>query len=227
MRGYLSFVLVLASALVILNLVILHWQPQSISLANAIAVERVYQTQMNAKEVVLESIRAGGMEAFELYNKTHNVTVCQTQGPDHPLCFRIEEAREWARAGSFFRLATIDTQAFDEDMEVSIWCMSGITEETARLIANTDNCPICSSYKTSSSNLTQEIASGIARGGCAAYIYPEIVSYNPVENPELANFTITGGPTGSIGGSIGISVRYHKFNISSVSYIPAGYVVEP
>jgi len=230
MRGYLSFILVLASALTMLNLVILYWQPERIDLSKAIAIERVYQAQMNVKEVVLESIRRGGMEGFALYNSSHSVLFCDPElgGPAHPNCFRIEEAGNWTRAGAFYKLTSVDTKSFDDDLEVDIWCMKGINEDVARSIASSKSCPSCLSYNTQSPNLTALIASGVSQMDCADFIYPQIVpSLLPEENPILKNMKITGGVAGSIGGSIGISTRYPRFNISAVSYLPTGYEVMP
>jgi hypothetical protein len=245
MKGYLSFLLVFVSVFMILTLIEVSQLPSQISFSKAIAAERVYQVQMNAKEVALESVRHGGISAFKLYNETHKSEICKTQSPNHPNCFRSEEAIIWTKAGSFVLLSLLERANFDSDIKVNIFCTDSMTDsqliESSKEVregrapesikAETRNATdyvqfLLSSVPTTSNGLPNY--SMIKGPDCYSIINPLIEnnpadinapSNVPLENPILKHIELDG--------VIVMRAYYPAFNISSVAYVPAGSKVFP
>jgi hypothetical protein len=239
MQGYLGFLLVFVSVFLILTLIEAANSATQISLSKAIAAERVYQVQMNAKEVIIESIRQGGREGFLAYNSTHHVKFCKSVDPRlRVLCFRKKEADLWIRAGAYIKLASLDTDMFDSSMDVKIFCMDSITDLGARGIAQSvrlgkQNCPGCKHFSKRGKNISEfadQLIAGLKKDkygvpdfdsvvlpDCLAYTQPEIKPTTPGENDCLDRITL--------GGVFATSVYYGDFEMSSVSHIPEGLEV--
>lgn len=137
MRGYVSFILVSASVLLLSSLILLHDSSGPVDLSQAVAAERAYGIQMNAKEAVMESVRSGAASGFLAYDSVHsleNCTHCIDHGcavsdPPPPNycdeilcggCFRESDAREAAVISAEGRLAALRLHAFDGDFNVSV-----------------------------------------------------------------------------------------------------------
>ena len=147
MKGYLSFVLVFVSVLVLLYLLEAQFSSRNFELSKAITVQRAYALQMNVKENLLEIAKQGAREGFDLYNSTHNLSSCM-HCPDHfctpgpspnncdlvkcSACFRENEARQAAVNKAVEKLMLLRTHHFDHDFDVSI----GITALSAHLKPN-------------------------------------------------------------------------------------------
>ena len=135
MRGYLSFVLVFVSVLLLLYVLQLHLTVNDFNLDKAIAVHRTYSVQMNVKEVLLELARQNAEKGFNEYDSSHSVSLCR-HCPDHfcipgspsnncdvilcNQCFREKEARESAEKMVISGLTVMNNYSFDPDFTVSI-----------------------------------------------------------------------------------------------------------
>jgi len=246
MKGYLSFLLVFASAFLILTILQSYYAPNEVSFQKAIAAERVYQVEMNSKEAALEAVREGGREGFSIYNQSHFSFICNDPdlgGPLDPLCFRIDEAKIWVKAGAYLYLVKLGQSVSGQSMDVGIFCTSSssLSDDEARDIARSireqgSYCPGCGLYQSATANVSvfakdliakgqkdsagNPVYSKIAGSQCMEIIIPDIqAGIDPDENPELEKI--------SLNGAIVASAYYRDFNVSAVSFIPAGYEVKP
>ncbi|HSB47620.1 MAG TPA: hypothetical protein VLD37_06415 [Candidatus Bilamarchaeum sp.] len=138
MRGYVSFLLVLLASLALLQLLALHGASGDFSLSDAVAAERAYGLEMNAKEGAIESVRIGAREGFEKYDRATSVEncrhcpdhFCQPPTPADPLppnacdsrcdaCFRESDARRSAEGGALERISALAGHDFGPDFNVS------------------------------------------------------------------------------------------------------------
>jgi hypothetical protein len=249
MRGYLNFFLVFISVFFILTIIQASLYSNDISLTQAISAERNYQVQMNFKELAIESIRKGAIEGFTIYNLTHDINKCDPQNggaPNHPECFRFEEARIFAQSGAYIRLSMLDYALFDPDYSVEMHCTHLLTDDVARAIATqkmkgTNYCPGCSEFSTNANNATQLANELIDRApkinnqpdyskiilpSCMSIIYPEIeedplnlaLPSGAKRNPILTKVQING--------YVLSLVHSQKLDVSSAAYIPASYEVD-
>ena len=105
---------VFAAFALLLSLAQLNLNSKSHNLSGAIVTEKFYRTQMNVKEVIIESARQGAQEGFDVYAATHTLAACsnpQTQSQ----CFRENEARTAANAGALANIELILAASdFDE-----------------------------------------------------------------------------------------------------------------
>ncbi len=140
MRGYLSFVLVFSSVMLIITLILVFQASVSADYSKAVSVERAYAIQMNAKEAVLESVRYGSLGGFRLYDSGHEVSKCK-HCPDHfcipptppdpappnvcdetmcSACFRESEARVAAQDGAGASVSLLRQHQSDPQFPVSL-----------------------------------------------------------------------------------------------------------
>jgi hypothetical protein len=207
MKGYLAFLLVFASVFLILSLIAAASEAPKITFSRAIAAERAYQVQMNAKEVVLEGVRQGGVRGYGAYNASFRIACCGDcatvpRGPRCPECFRYPDAVAAAQAGAFSEIASMGGASFDQGMNVTIWCQQGMGRDMADAIA------------------AKSLPGGANGSGCEDAILPILgPDADPNENPHLEELRAVQ--------DIVIMVDYPAFNITAVSWIPAGYKVEP
>ncbi|MFH0884225.1 MAG: hypothetical protein V1861_00775 [Candidatus Micrarchaeota archaeon] len=138
MKGYISFVLVFLSSLILLHSLAILNSAYSTDLSQAVETERAYGLAMNTKECVLESIRQGAARGFSIYDETHDISLCR-HCPDHfctpptPLnpnpenicdvalcgqCFRESEARLASESGALSDLMALGYGSFDSDYSV-------------------------------------------------------------------------------------------------------------
>jgi hypothetical protein len=137
MRGYLSFVLVMVSLLLVFSLLDAREASLSTDLSKAISVERVYSLQMNVKECILEAARQGADEGFKAYDATHDIKKC-IHCPDSfcssnpraknrcdpglcTQCFHEGEARGEAKKYAEARIGLLGIHDFDPDFTVTLW----------------------------------------------------------------------------------------------------------
>jgi hypothetical protein len=209
MRGYLSFLLVLASLLLVIMLLVSAAALKDFSLSRAIAAERTYQLQMNIKEVVLEAGRQGAVQAFTTYSFTHSKDACIrkpmfTMNPD---CFKDVEAMQQAKEGAYDRIKMLT--AFDPDYAILLWCGLPLTESEARNH---------SAKMITDSSLSLPFGRFVFFSLCDNSISVSLEpSQNPNSNPTLKRIVF--GESGIV---IGASVYSNKFGAASTSHIPAG-----
>jgi hypothetical protein len=136
MRGYISFVLVFISVLLLLSLLKLHDASSSTDLSKAVAVERIYGVQMNVKESVIEAARQGALDGFVGYDAIHDINKCKhcpdsfcSPLPEAPnrcdtalcmACFREADARASATDKAISGVRSLNTHEFDSDFQVRI-----------------------------------------------------------------------------------------------------------
>lgn len=223
MRGYLSFLLAFASVFLILSFIEASEQSGKISFSKAIAAERAYQAQMNAKEAVLEAAHDGAAEGFRIYNSTHTVAACADPATGD-LCFKADDARLAAKLGAYSYIAKLSEARVDPDMDVRIWCRQAMSRDLADSFARYGSEAGSERYQP----VRQDLAGLIKRTlgtappswACLDSTYPHIeYGADTSINPQLEKTELTG--------VVGVSVDYPAFNVSAVSYIPKGYMVEP
>lgn len=126
MRGYLSFVLVLVSIVLVLSLLEFSIKEES---TKALLTERSYSLSMNVKEAVIESIRYGAHEGYSQYDLEHDILMCKHCPVCLPAfcnpilcqqCFYESEARRHAKAAALARLEILKKCHFDQDFTISI-----------------------------------------------------------------------------------------------------------
>jgi len=224
MRGYLSFILAFASVFLILSFIEAS-EAGRISFSKAIAAERTYQAQMNAKEAIIESIHDGAAEGFRIYNATHYVEACADPATEES-CFKADDARMATKLGAYLYLAKLGSVSFDPDMEVRIWCRQGMSRDLADSFAVSGSEAGASGYPAPAENLTGLINSTLGAGSgppswpCLDSVYPHMeYGGDATMAPGLGATELTE--------VIGVSVSYPAFNVSAVSYIPKGYLVVP
>ncbi len=136
MRGYLSFILVFIAVLLLLSLLRLHDASYSTDLSKAVAAERTYAVQMNAKESVIEAARQGALGGFSDYDATHDIRLCrhcpdsfcsaipgsanQCDNTKCMACFREADARAGAIDRALSGVRSLNSHVFDSDFEVRI-----------------------------------------------------------------------------------------------------------
>jgi hypothetical protein len=148
LRGYLTFIVVLAALALVLAMLEMNLAAGDMDFSKAVAVERAYGLQMNAKEAVLEAARQGANEGFGAYDGTHSLAACRAC-MDHGCmammppscdvaacraCFRENEARQAAEAGAAAAVAGLAKHRFDKDFQVSIGgfaCVARLRAEPA------------------------------------------------------------------------------------------------
>lgn len=224
MRGYLSFILVLVSVSIILSLLMAEGELATLDFSKSIAVERMYQTELNIKQGVLEAARTGSRNAFFLYDETHdreNCKHCPDMGcipwvppepppPNHcdpvlcAMCFRDAEAMAAAAMGAQMSVSLLESATFGFEHE--IWC-----GDTAG--------PSLRSLAKSMKNSGEVLSGGTGIGHCFAPVYaeltPDILEKNSVRLKSIRFIK-----------DVGISLYSAQFGIASASYIPAGTEVE-
>lgn len=135
MRGYVSFLLVFVSILLFLSLMQLRFASSPPDLSMAVAFERSYCIEMNAKEAAIETLRQGAEAGFAGYDSTHSIEACihcQDNGCAYPAppappppnicdaalclgCFRESEARWAAETGAASALRALGVSDGDFD----------------------------------------------------------------------------------------------------------------
>ncbi|MBU0591996.1 hypothetical protein KKF81_04545 [Candidatus Micrarchaeota archaeon] len=136
MRGYLSFLVVFVSLIIIFSLIQLSIAVNNSDFSKSIVISRTYSLQMNAKELILESARLGATDGFFVYDSSHDIKNCGhcpdagcSPDPRAPnrcdtrmcdSCFRESDARKEAENYATAQLDSLKSYTFDPDFYVSI-----------------------------------------------------------------------------------------------------------
>ncbi|HIE56406.1 MAG TPA: hypothetical protein EYP90_14745 [Chromatiaceae bacterium] len=232
MKGYLSFVLVFASVILILGFVQADLSAGTVDLSRAISAERAYQAQMNVKEVLLEAAAQGGLRGYGAYADGRSELACVQYCPDfgeclHPKtppcdmvkcadkCFRISDAQSEAEKGAMLKMREVSAAEFDSGADIVIWCGPKPPDaaqtnlaERMRSVRTALACDGCSQLPAPACDymLTATVLRGIA---------PDSFW---LESIQMAPRSGTG--------VIGASFYYPAQDLATVSYIPAGVEVE-
>ena len=108
--------IVFAAFALLLSLAQLNLNSKSHNLSGAIITEKFYRTQMNVKEVIIESARQGAQEEFDAYVDPPNPrTLAACSNPKtQAQCFKEPEAIAYANAGA---LANIEKVLLASDFD--------------------------------------------------------------------------------------------------------------
>ncbi|MFA5077317.1 MAG: hypothetical protein WC488_02730 [Candidatus Micrarchaeia archaeon] len=202
MRGYLSFLLVLAALAILILLANSYTNSKSVNLSGAIALERMEQLSLDAKRSMLVSAKYGAMAGFLGYM----AEIASTGGI---AAFDPAEAKERVKDGAYASLLMFNPSY--DDFETSAWCGElgesevGKIAEDSLLEGAPKMCLNC-----------QPIQSPLCR---------DYINVNVLADPQAKTFSIADLSLGSmnLGGKpklFGITFYSQKLNISKVSYIP-------
>jgi len=134
LRGYVSFLLVLAGSSLLICALMLFSSSESIDLSKAIMVERTDSVLTDMEHSAKESLLQGASGAFLAYDDSHSVSSCQhciedfCQVPPSPnycdialcaRCFRIDDARSISESGALSAFGSLVAHGFDPDFSTS------------------------------------------------------------------------------------------------------------
>ncbi len=197
MRGYVSFLLVLAALAILAILAGAYSNSKSLNFSKAIALERADQLSLDAKRAMLTAAKYGAIAGFAGY-------AAEIMASGGGQAFNPNEAKERVKDGVIASLALLDF-AEEEDYEISLWCgeiagesgLDSIAEQTLRA-GSPEMCDACKPTSLCRDYVDVEIISG------SSFANLGLGSRNLGENPKI----------------FGITIYSEKFNISKVSYIP-------
>jgi hypothetical protein len=200
-RGYVSFLIVLAALSLFAALGFLLASSHSYSNEKAMGIARMEYLERNVKENIYESasygLRSAGM-AYDL------VTPPEARTPQG----REQALREGVLL-SLYRLGAYD--GWDGDFEVLVWCgyaseseLDGLPKKM-REEGKAEGCELCS---------------GISNKECDAFV-------QIVQEPG-ADYVLLKGPEPPnpfVEGAVGVSVYSGKFDVAGVSVFPVGEMI--
>ncbi len=135
MKGYISFLLVFVSALLLSSLIRLSYTAGCRDMSKSILAERAYSLEMNGRESAEESLWQGAQTGFSEYDSRHSVSMCRhcpsdfcalAPAPNYcdpvlcDLCFRADDARKAAENGSLSSLAALQAVQPEPDFTIAI-----------------------------------------------------------------------------------------------------------
>lgn len=200
MKGYLSFLLVLAALAALIVLADAYANTKALNFSKSIALERMEELSLDAKRSMLTAAKYGAIAGFSAYT----VELAASGGID---AFDPEEAKERIRDGVLASLALLDFSS--EDFQVLPWCgeiggegeLDSIAESSLRHGAP-EMCANCRPLPA-----------------CKDFIDVETLGLSEL-SPKMANLALGSENLGGNPKLFGITIYSAKFNISKVSYIP-------
>jgi hypothetical protein len=198
MRGYLSFILVFASLILLLTLLQAFSRSVDSNLSKEIAMGRAYHIQLNVRDAVLEAAAQGARDGFLEYTVLH-----VAEGDFDPAA-----AREAARRKAYERMSALSKWTFDPDFDVKLWCGYTDQRETRALqgkMLDEKNALICAD------------CSGLDSPACADFVNLDAWG----ENGPASVWLGANEPLNLLQeGVVGVSVYSDKFGVSGASYLP-------
>ncbi len=208
MKAYISFILVFASLLILLYSFEASTNSNSIDLSRSLAVNRIFATELNIKENVIEAARTGAIEGFLAYSALAIPTDT----------FNMEDAKKAAKAGAYAKIASLNLHSFSNDMDIKLWCgmpsESGMRDLRDRMLL-AKQAQVCDSCTYVTVPL------------CVDFISVNIVEVEKDDGTktfDLASIKLTDENNE---GFFGVSIYSKQYGISSVSYIPASLEIKP
>ena len=196
MRGYVSFLLVLASLSLILYSAAALSATHGHSHSKAIALQRTGYLSMNVKESLSEAVSYGLKEGALLYDAA--------TPPEE----RTPQGREAAlRAAAFASLSIFPLHSFDDDFEVELWCAYATESELSALPKE---------MREKGAALAPSASNPLSSPLCAEFI--QIVQ-EPGRDYAYLKGPLPPAPIAQ--GIVGISIYSSKFDIAQVSYFPS------
>jgi len=135
MKGYISFLLVSVSALLLSSLIRLSYTAGCRDMSKSIMSERAYSLEMNGRESAAESLWQGAEAGFSEYDSRHSVAMCRhclsdfcvlAPAPNYcdpglcDLCFRADDAKLAAETKASSSLAALQANDLDLDFRTMI-----------------------------------------------------------------------------------------------------------
>ncbi len=203
MRGYVSFLLVLACLAIFAVLAGAHSNSREVNFSNPIAQERMEQLSLEEKRGMLAAAKYGAIAGFSEY-------VGEVLASEGKEALDPEKAKERAQEGAIAAMALLAPQG--QDYETSLWC--GNIDSEYQLGALAD------------SSLREERAETCP--GCRPLaLCKDYVDVEAILDLQKGEFTLAKVGLGSrnVGGSpkiFGMTIYSAKFNMSKVGYVPAG-----
>lgn len=182
---------------------------------------------MNIKELIFESVRQGGLDGYTTYDKHHSHENCEKYCPDmylctmpHTLpcdhylcektCFRLPDAKKAAQSGALNKMRELLEIDFADN--IAIWCgpeqlsfqMKSLVQDMQQQgsVIICDNC------------------NNISKSPCDSFLSADILVLQDVGEKSGKLESIQFSPN-TMKGVIGISFYSERFQVASVSYIPA------
>lgn len=230
MKGYLSFILAFASIFLILSFIAINLESTNINMARTLAVERSYQIQLNLKEAMIGSAKAGALDGYQQYAMGRSddacTLFCKERGvcllPKTPpcnkfkcksFCFKESDAEDAAEEGAATRMAEVQDRFDQDDISISIWCdRYGSLDERSlsRRISQDGSAKPCHGCYPAGSLCSDVFDADVIPDSATGSYYLGSLGFSPTES----------------GGSFGSSVYLIPGEISSVSTIPESYIIE-
>ena len=210
MKGYFSFLLVLASVALILIYARVYSDTHALDFSELILLEKSHQDILNFKGAMIESIRTGGKSAFDDYSKTHTTAACLSPQTSK-FCFKKDEAELAVRNGAYQSLIALS--GYPTQYQKIIWC--GVRPDRFDL----DNA--VQSMRLNHKPLP--CTGCIDVFSCGSLINPKIIQ-NPAGDSYSLVSIILADPVNGL--RFGVSIYDKENDIAVASYIPAPEVVE-
>ncbi len=202
MRGYVSFLIVLAALSLFAALGLLLASSHSYSNEDAIGIARMEYLERNVKENIYEATSYGLKSAGAAYDL---ITPPEARTP---------QGREAAlKEGVMLSLSRLgDYAGWDGDFEVLVWCgyasgseLDGLPKKM-REDGRAEGCELCSEISNKECDaFVQVVQEGIV---------PDAGDYVLLKGPEP--------PNPFVEGAVGVSVYSEKFDVAGVSVFPIG-----
>src|SRR3989338_4010110 len=104
MRAYVTFILVFAALVILIYSFEAAVNSSSLNLSKPAAVNRIFHTELNIKENVIEAARSGAVESFVAYS----IVAIPTD------TFNIKDAKKAAKLGAYAKIASLDLYEFSD-----------------------------------------------------------------------------------------------------------------
>lgn len=203
MKGYLTFLLVLAALAILSVLGTSYLNSDSMNLGDAISLEHAEQLSLEAKRSMLSAAKYGAISGFFAY-------VSEVLASRGAKAFDPAEAEERAKDGA--QAALLLVKAGDEDYEALLWCGEIASESELGKIAedsltsrSPQMCALCRPISSCGDYLNIEMLWDLNAGEFA------------LSRVELGSISL--GETPKI---FGATLYSSKFNVSKVAYVPTG-----
>ncbi|MFA5412235.1 MAG: hypothetical protein WC350_02725 [Candidatus Micrarchaeia archaeon] len=205
MRGYISFLIVLAALGLFVAAAALLAEPHYYSNEKAISVMRMEHIERNVKENILQAASYGMHDGAVAYDALV------------PPEMRVPQEREAAiRAAAYASLAQLGMDLWDEDYEVQVWC--GYTNG-AELDALPKRMREAGGFRMCTA------CQPIASPACAPFM--QITQKVPYGTGMEDSILLKGPepPNPMLEGAVGISVYSSKYDVAGVSVFPTSEVI--
>lgn len=204
MRGYVSFLLVLAALAILVVLSNSYSNSKSVNFSKAISLERMEQLSLEAKRSMVSGAKYGALAGFLEYLGE----VAASEGAE---AFDPEKAKSRVRNGAYASML-LATSMSDPDYSFAFWCGEVSDERDLERMAqysiesgSPQMCPSC-----------QPIASP----ACKDYVDAEILADAKEAKFSLARVSLGSTNLGESPKIFGVTIYSQKFNSSKAAYIP-------